>query len=493
MASVSNQALKGVLWFFVAQSAQSLVRFGVTVVLARLLLPEDFGLVAMLAIFTQLAQAFVVSGFGGALVQKPEVTDIDYNTLFYFNLFAALVCGGLLLLLAPTIAGFYGQLLLAEILLVAPLGLLLQAALLVQGIQFQRRLDFRTPVLVGFAGLIISAIVGVSMALLGYGVWSLVFAALSRQFVTAALFWFVSDWRPSLLFSRASLLEITGFGGPILGVTLLRRLTENLPSLLIGKVYSAATLGFYNRGLAIREIASQSATAPLGRVLFPSFSRIQQDSVRMASVYIRTLSVVAFALFPVLFCLSLLAEPLVFLVYDERWAASIPYLKWLALMGAWIPLNMVNSSVIKSLGHTKVFFKLSIVGQLATVVALALSFRFGIVPIILAVGAAQFFALCINDLYLGKTLPLHLSDFVKALLPPILISGGLYLACLPILGSLSTNLLQILILAPVFALLYTVLAFLFKVHALNDLLTITQPYWIRWALLDRMLQKFRKA
>ena len=491
MPSLTHQSLKGALWTFVQRGGQQIIRFGVTVVLARLLAPEAFGLLAMLEVFLVVSEKFIHAGFGSALIQKKEVTNTDLNTLFYYNLAVSVAVYGVLFLSAPSIARFYNQPDLVDITRVSALSLICMGFQVVQSVQFSRRMDFRIPTLASFGALLASAVIGIAMAFNGYGVWSLVWSGLARRIVEGIWLWIASAWMPSLEFSVSSVRQIVRFGAPILTASLLDGFFSNLHTIVIGKVYSAGALGFFNRARAVQSIAIDSTTAPLFGVLFPAFSRIHHEPERLAAAYLRVLQVAAFVLFPVLFSLALVADPLVLLVYSEKWRVCTPYLYWLAIVGVWYPLSLISFGVVKSLGDGFGFLRMSLTRHLFSVVAIALTYSSGIVPIIIGIGVAQalvFLSVCAS---LTKCIPTTLLQQLLAIAPALVLSCAAHLACLAIPWSQNLPLIaRVIFPTGLFLLIYGISATLLRLKGLRHLLDSTRMLWTRWSLSYKLITRF---
>lgn len=483
MPSLTTQALTGAFWTLSQRGGQQVIRFVVTVILARLLLPEHFGLVAMLEVFIAVSERFIYAGFGGALIQKKVVSQTDLSTLFWYNLAVATACYFVLFLAAPGLAEFFREPELAAILRVAALGLICMGFQVVQGVRFTRRMDFKVPTFASLGAVTVSAVTGISLALNGFGVWSLVYAGLARRVTAVAVLWIASGWTPSLAFSRSSMQKIVGFGGPLLLSSLLGALFTNIHTLVIGRVFSVADLGFFNRGRAVQQIASDTATQPVLSVLFPVFSRIHDDRERMAAAYLRVLQVVAFLVFPALFLIAATSEPLVLLIYTDKWSASIPYLRLLALTGVWLPIALVVLNVTKALGQSVVLLRLNTVRHLFAVAAIALTYRYGIEAIITGLGVAHVLFLGVVMAELPKRLPVSFSQQVTRIGGPLLVSTAAFLFCSWLRTSIQLSLLaQLGLIVTAFHLVYLPTAFALKFAACGDLLTVSRPAWNKWPL-----------
>ncbi len=317
--NLQSQTIKGLWWSFLETFGLQGARFVIGIVLARILFPEQFGLIGMLAIFIAVAQSFLDSGFGAALIQKRYVTPTDICSIFYFNLLIGLLAAIFLCLAAPWIAAFYNQPILTALTRAMSLTLVINAFGLIPNTILTKQINFKTLTKVSLIGSGLSGILGVAMALAGYGVWSLAAQQISGTFFQTVIVWILSAWRPAALFSFQSLREMFGFGSRLLAAGLLNQIFNNLYLLVIGKVFSATDLGFFTRAKSLQELPSHTLSEMVARVTFPVFSSIQDDRVRLKKGLKKALTTLVMVSFPAMIGLAIVARPLILVLLTKKW------------------------------------------------------------------------------------------------------------------------------------------------------------------------------
>jgi O-antigen/teichoic acid export membrane protein len=370
-------------------------------VLARLLLPEQFGLIGILGIFIVVAQSFLDSGFGAALIQKREATPIDTSSVFYFNILVGLVAAVLLCLIAPLIGAFYNQPALTPLARALSLVIVINSFGLIHNTVLNRQINFRTQTKVSLIANVLSGVIGISMAQAGFGVWSLAFQQISGSVFRTASLWLLNPWRPMVVFSLRSLKELFGFGSRLLITGLYGPIFNNIYELIIGKLFSAGDLGIFTRAKTLQELPSNTLSEMVGRVTFPVFSSIQDDRARLKRGLKRALKLLVLVNFPITIGLAVTARPLVLLLLTERWAASVPYLQLLCILGLMFPLHLINLNMLQSLGHSGLFLKLDVIKRAMTVINIAITWRWGISAMIYGMIVQTFVSYYLNSYYTG--------------------------------------------------------------------------------------------
>ena len=330
---LKNRTSKALFWSFLESIGFRGVQFIIGIILARLLFPEHFGLIGMLAVFLGVAQLFVNSGFGAALIQKRESTTTDSSTIFYFNIIVGFFTVVLLWLIAPWIASFYNQPILTLLTRALSLTIVINSFSLIQTTILTKQINFKTQTKISVSASLLSGIIGIWLAILDYGVWSLVIQQICGSLFRTSFLWVFNDWRPALIFSIQSLREMFGYGSRLMFSWLLNVIFQNIYLVLIGRIFSAADLGFFTRAKTIEEIPSSTLSEMIGRVTFPVFSTIQDNPERLKNGLKKTLRVTALVNFPMMIGLALIAHPLVFVLLTEKWAECIPYLHYFAFRG----------------------------------------------------------------------------------------------------------------------------------------------------------------
>ena len=379
---LKNKTLHALFWSFFERIGQQGIQFIISIILARLLLPEQFGLIAMLMIFMAIAQSFINSGFGQALIQKQDATHIDECSIFYFNILVGFLAAGLLCLTAPWIAGFYNQPLLVSLTCVLSLNLIINAFGLVQTTLLTKQIDFKTQLKVSVIATVISGTIGVIMAFNGFGVWSLVAQSLGSNLFRTILLWFFNTWRPSLVFSLDSLHGMFIFGSKLLCAGLITTIFDNIYLIVIGKMFSAADLGFYSRAKGLQQLPVMNISTIVARVTFPVFSSVQDDKARLKRGVRKALLTLAMVNFPMMIGFAVVARPLVLVLLTEKWLPCVPYLQLFCVVGMLYPLHAININVLKAQGRSDLNLRLSVLKNFLGGFLLAVTWRWGIEAIL---------------------------------------------------------------------------------------------------------------
>ena len=430
--SLRSKTLHALSWSFLESIGVQGVRFIVGVVLGRLLFPEQFGLIGMLTLFMAAAQVFLDSGFGAALIQKSDATVTDTCSIFYFNIILGLAAAGLLCLGAPWIAAFYKQPILTPLTRAMSLIIVVNSFGLIQSTILSKKIDFKTQTKVSLIASIMSGIIGVTLAAIGFGVWSLVVQQISSAFFRTVSLWFWNTWRPALIFSFKSLREMFSFGSRLLASGLLEQIFTNIYLLVIGKLFSAADLGFFTRANSLQEVPSQTLSGMVYKVTFPVFATIQDDPARLKRGMKKALTTLVLVNFPMMIGLAVIARPLVLVLLTERWADSIPYLQLLSFLGLLYPLHLINLTLLQALGRSDLFLRLEIIKKVLVVINIAVTVRWGISAMIYGMIAMSIISYYLNSYYTGTLIgyPMReqLRDLSSYLIMTVLMAIAVYAA-----------------------------------------------------------------
>lgn len=424
-SSLRHKTLRGLFWSLFDRLGQQGIQFIIGIILARLLMPEQFGLIAMLGIFMAIAQTFIDSGFGSALIQKKDATHLDESSVFYFNIVLGFLAAGIMVLSAPWIARFYNAPMLIPLTRVLSLNLIIGSFGSIQGVLLTKHLDFKSAAKIGFISIVISGTVGVSMAYLGYGVWSLVAQSIGGGIIRVVLLWYFMPWRPAWRFSLISLRKLFSFGSKMLSSSLLDTIFVNLYTIIIGKLFSAADLGYFTRAQSTQQLPSHSISGIVGRVTFPVFSSIQDDKPRLKQALRKALMTLMLGNFPMMIGLALVARPMVMVLLTEKWLPSVPYLQILCVAGVLYPLHVINLNVLMAQGRSDLFFRLEIIKKVMVAIAIFISYRFGIMGMCYGIVVTSYLAYYINSYYTGKLLNYPITEQIKDFLPSLAISGAM--------------------------------------------------------------------
>jgi O-antigen/teichoic acid export membrane protein len=479
--SLRSKTFHALSWSLLESLGTQGVRFFIGIVLARLLFPEQFGLIGMLTIFMAVAQSFLDSGFGAALIQKRDATQTDTCSIFYFNIVVGLAAAGLLCLLAPWIAAFYNQPILTPLTRAMSLTIVINSFGLIQGTILAKQINFKTQTKVSLIASIMSGIIGVTLAATGFGVWSLVVQQISSTFFRTVFLWLLKTWRPALMFSFKSLREMFGFGSRLLASGLLEQIFSNIYLLVIGKLFSAADLGLFTRAKTFGELPSQTLSTMVGRVTFPVFSIIQDDPLRLKKGMKKAMTTLVLVNFPMMIGLAVVARPLVVVLLTEKWAQSIQYLQLLSFVGLLYPLHLINLNVLQALGRSDYFLRLEIIKKVLVVINIVVTMRWGISAMICGMIAMSTISYYLNSYYTGVLIgyPIReqLRDLSTYLVMAVLMGMAVYVAgLLPFPTHWSMLLVQI----TVGVVIYVSLCRLFRLTAFME---IWQTGWSKIAFL----------
>jgi O-antigen/teichoic acid export membrane protein len=470
---LKQKAITGIFWRGLETVGTRGVQFIVGVILARILLPEQFGLIAILLIFSQLAQAFVDSGFPGALIQKKNISFTDECSVFYFNIFIAIVVYFILFFSAPFIALFYEQPILVPGLRILSLTLVIGAFSQVQQTLLSKQIDFKRQFKVGFVCTVVSGVIGIVMAYSGFGVWALIVQQLTQVTIRTIMFWFVSAWRPGLVFCFKSLKSLFKFGSKLLFTGLLDTFYNNIYGLIIGKMFSPSDLGFYNRGRTVPNQFMSSVTGTVAVVMFPVFSTIQDDSRKLKTAAKRTLTTICIIVFPIMFGLTAVAEPFVRVLLTDKWLPCVPYLRIMCLVFATWPIHVINLQIVGAIGRSDVVLKLEVIKKIMITIAIIITFKFGVFAMVGGQLATAIIAVFINSHYCGKFISYTTFEQLKDILPATAVSVVMGIAVY-FIGTIDLSNIYIQLTMQIFVgiIVYIIGCMLMKIDSFYELLNI---------------------
>ena len=402
--SLKDKTVKGLGWSAVDNAARYGMQFMVGIVLARLLSPDDYGLLGLVGIVTVLCTALVNGGFTTALIRKKDATDDDYNTVFICNLGMSLLLYVVVFLCAPLIADFFSREELTPLVRVSSLGLIIGALGMVQQTRLTKRIDFKTQTKITIAATAVSGILGIGMALTGFGVWALVAQQLISQIISTILLYIYNRWLPCLRFSIESFHELFGFGWKMMVSILLDAVWKELYQVVVGKFYNPATLGQYTRAKHYAQLFSQNLTAVMERVTYPVLSSIQDEKERMVSAYRRMIRTSMFITTVALFSLGAVSEPLIYCMIGPKWHEASTYLPLICITYSLYPLHAINLNMLQVQGRSDLFLGLEIIKKIITLAPLFIGAFVGIMPMLLTNMVVGIIAYFLNSHYSGRLL-----------------------------------------------------------------------------------------
>lgn len=417
MTNLKEKTLHGLAWSFIDVAAGQGIQFFISIVLARLLLPREFGLMGMIVVFIAVSEAFVNSGFSSALIRKKNATQSDYTTVFWFSLAVSILFFICLFFSAGSISAFFGEPQLTPVIRVLGLVLVIDALTLIHRTKLTRNIDFKLQSKISFIASAGSGILAIIMAVSGYGVWSLVAQRLSRQAINSAMLMLWSRWMPSFAFSRESFKELFGYGSKLLASSLIDNIYSNINSLLIGKYFSAVSLGFYNRADEFNKMPSYNMSGIIGRVSYPVLCSAQDDDTRLREVYRKFIRNTMFITFTFMMLMAAVAEPMIITLIGEKWRESVLLFQMLAFTGMFYPLHVLNLNILQVKGRSDLFLKLEVIKKILAVPAIVAGVLFGIKYMIAGMMVNTLVDFCLNNHWSKKMIGYSFMEQVKDIMP----------------------------------------------------------------------------
>ena len=402
--SLKKKTVRGLGWSALDNASRYGMQFVIGIVLARLLSPDDYGLLGLVGIFMVVCTALVNGGFTTALIRKKNATDDDYNTVFICNLGMSLLLYAAIFVCAPLIAGFFNRDELIPLVRVSSLGLIIGALGMVQQTRLTKRIDFKTQTKITLVASALSGVVGIGMALAGFGVWALVAQQLTSHALSTIQLYIYNRWLPRLRFSAESFRDLFGFGWKMMVSTLIDAVWKELTQVVVGKFYSPATLGQYTRAKHYAKLFSSNLTTVVERVTYPVLSSIQDDKQRMVSAYRRIIRTSMFITAVALFSLGAVSEPLIYCMIGPKWHEAATYLPFLCITFSLYPLHAINLNMLKVQGRSDLFLGLEVIKKIISLTPLFVGAFVGILPMLwvnIFVGIIAYF---LNSYYSGRLL-----------------------------------------------------------------------------------------
>jgi len=457
------------IWKYFERTGNQLVQFVVQVILARLLLPADFGVIALLMVFINLAQVFVQSGFNTALIQAKNPDDRDFSSVFYLSLGVAGILYIVLFISAPAISAFYKMPDLTRVLRVLSLILFFGAVNSIQNAVVSREFKFKQLFYSSLGAILISGTIGVSLAYAGYGTWALVWQQLSNSLFLCLIMWITVKWRPKLLFSIGRLSRLFSFGWKMLASSLLTTVYKDIRSLVIGKMFTASDLGYYNRGQMFPNVVVSNIDGSIQSVMLPALSQVQDDPRRIKEMMRRAITMSAFIIAPLMAGMIAAAEPIVRIVLTDKWLPAVPFMQICCISFTFYPIHTANLSAIKAIGRSDIFLKLEIYKKLLGIAVLIVTiflFR-SVIAIAWSAVLSGIISTFINAYPNKKLIGYTYTEQMRDLMPSFLISAVMGV-CVFFIGFWDALLYQILLLQILCGvIIYVVLAKIMKIESMT--------------------------
>lgn len=417
-----GKAQKGVLWSSIDNLGSQLIQFIFAIIIARLLTPEDYGIIAMPTVFIALSQCFVNSGFSGAIVRKLNIKVEDLSTAFLFSVSLGIIFYLILFFSSTLIASFYKQPILIDLLRVTALSLIFNPLFSVHQAILTREMNFRSLAIITLISSIVSGCIAIIIAYNGYGVWALVFQQVSTFAVKTLLMWSFSNWKPIFCWSKESFEYLWGYGSKMLASALLDTTYKNISPVIIGKYYASADLGNYTRASHFADLPSQNITGVLQKVTFPLLASIQDDDERIKRIYHKLIRISSLTVFPTMMILSALSKPLVLILLSEKWIGCVLFLEILCFTRMWFPVHVLNLNLLQVKGRSDLFFKLEIAKKIIGLTAMVITLPFGIIYFVISGLFTSILSLFINTYYTGKYYNLTFISQMRDVIPIFCVS-----------------------------------------------------------------------
>lgn len=470
--SLKQKAAKGILWSTVERFSVQGVQFVIMIVMARLLTPYDYGIIGMLAIFIAVAQSLIDSGFSQALIRKQDRTDVDNNTVFYFNIVVSVLLYLILYVSAPFVADFYDTPQLCPVMRVVCLGIVFNSFAVVQRALLTIRIDFKTQAKAALTAAATSGIVGIVMAWHGFGVWSLVVQQLLNLGVNTGLLWLLSKWRPRLVYSWRSFHELFAFGSKLLASGLLDTVYRNIYPIVIGKLFSASSLGHYTRAHQFSEFPSSNVTGIIQRVTYPVLCEIQNDDVRLANIYRKFLKLSAFVIFPLMAGLAAVAGPFVNIMLGSQWGFCGQLLQVICFSMMWYPVHSINLNLLQVKGRSDLFLRLEVIKKILGVAVLCVTAPFGLMVMCYGQIFSSLVSLVINTYYTGKLINVGFVRQMRDLLPTTILCLIMFTLILLVNHFIGNDVVELCTGIVVGVVFYSLSSRVFKFSELDELLSL---------------------
>ena len=422
MKQSTQSILKNFLWRFAERCGAQLVSFVVSIVLARILAPEDYGTIALITVFTNIMQVFVDSGLGTALIQKKDADDLDFSSVFYFNFVVCLVLYSVMFFAAPLIAAFYNDVSLTSLVRVISLTIIISGVKGIQQSYVSRNMLFKRFFFATLGGTIFSAFLGIGLAYAGFGVWALVVQQLSNSIIDTLILWLTVKWRPKKMFSWKRLKGLLSFGWKLLVSALLDTVYGNLRNLIIGKLYSSADLAYYNRAETFPSVIVSNINSSIDSVLLPTMASAQDDRARIKAMTRRAIKTSTYIMAPLMMGLAFCAEPIVRLVLTEKWLLCLPFLRIFCITYMFYPIHTANLNAVKAMGRSDLFLKLEIAKKIVGMTLLLSTMWFGVMAMAYSLLLSSVLSQIINSWPNRKLLNYGYLEQLKDILPGILLA-----------------------------------------------------------------------
>lgn len=469
MSILKRKTTIGLVWSSIDKFSTLMIQFILGIVLARILMPEDYGLIGMIAIFLAISQSLVDSGFFTALVQKKNVNNNDYSTIFFFNIIVGFILYGILFIGSGFIGDFYETPILVDIIKVIGINIIIVSTTIVHRAFLTTKIDFKTLAIINIVSALLGGIAGIYLAVNGYGVWTLVYQTIVRSLSIAILFWILNQWKPSLIFDKESFKTLFGFGSKLMISGLLKIFFKNIYLIIIGKIYKAEELGYFTRATLFKQIPETLVTTILQSVTFPVLVKVIDEDSKVKNLLERSVKLTGFLLFPIITVLIFYAKPIILVLITSKWLPTVVLLQILSLEIIFHPLQYINLNFLNAKGRSDLFLKLELIKNVLTIVAILVTYKFGLIPLSIGYVLVSFLGFFINSYYTKKYIDYSGFDQLVDLLPYLLVSTVATGIGFFISEVFSSHLIQLIIGVGISLGIYYVLSYMLKFKELIEI------------------------
>lgn len=472
--SLKNKTTTSFIWKFAERCGAQGVSFIVSVVLARLLAPEDYGSIALITVFINILQVFVDSGMGTALIQKQNADDLDFSTVFYFNVFICTVIYTITYALAPFVARFYKDESLTSVIRVLCLTIVISGVKNIQHSYISKKMIFKKFFYATLGGTIGAAVVGITMAYLGFGIWALVAQQLFNTTVDTIILWVTVKWRPKRMFSMNRLAELYSYGWKMVVSALIANVYLNIQSLIIGVKYSTVDLAYYNKGKAFPALVTNNANNAIDSVMLPVFAFKQDDLSKVKQMLRKTIKMISYIVWPMVFGMFATANSIISIFLTDKWLPCVPFLYLFCLMQGLEPLNAVNLNAIKALGNSDIFLKIEIIKKIIGIIIIVITMQMGVMAMTYGLLATCILSFFINAYPNKRLLDYSIQELLKDIAPSIVMA---IIMCIIVMcfNRLQCNTILLFIIQIFVGVVsYVVLSKIFKIEEMSYLIEIIQ-------------------
>ena len=480
--SLKQRTYIGFIWNFIDRFSFQFIQIALQLILMKILLPSDFGLIGTATIFLIISSIFVDSGLSNALIQKKDRTEVDFSTVFYFNLSVCLICYLIIFICAPYISIFFNTPELTPVIRVLFLKIVIGAFASVQSVKLRIALEFRKTAVCNLLAVVISGGVGVWMAYSGYGVWALVSQSILSSIVSLIVLTAFVRWKPLLVFSKTSFKKLFGFGSKLLGASLIDGIADQLYIFMLGRYYTKDQVGFYTRGILIPTTVSSFLLSVIEHVTYPVLTSIQDNREYMISISRRLYRMVSFLNIPAMVGLAFIAEPFVRYILTDKWMPAVVLMQWICFARIFTPMCILNLSLLNAIGRSDFYLKINLIRFPLVIIALVIAIPYGLKAIIISQFIMAVINFLINSTITGRMFKYGTVEQIKDMFPAILYSAIMFVVLVATTSGIHHDLTKIIVSIVVGVMSYLIVSILFKSKEIAE---------IRLLLMDSYM-KIRK-